>query len=377
MLDGENETLLELGRKDSPFPLRVVSQERAGPGPARNLGAKFANGGLIVILNDDTRPDPGCLVAHMGAQEELGPCVAVGRVEWDPEREVTPYMEWLAPEGHQFNYARLDPAQPVPWDACWGTNLAIPRALDVGRAVRSASPEPALKDGEWGYRLDADRGVRLRYVPEAVCYHDHRYDGPADYRQRARSAGAASRYVVRRHPELAWALIGRSDGRCCRSFRQSGVARFVAPGAALGPGFPDELRARDPAAPPERTPAIEVSAHPECMRSVCSRARARARARAHARFSGAATAVRDGGRNQLSATVFRGSDQFRGMVISVSFSPASGEGHERNGDDHVQTPPSDRCRSQKVAEAALCRGRRSLSLTQAASRSWLTSLNSG
>ena len=208
VLDGENETLLELGRKNSPFPLRVVSQERAGPGPARNLGAQFANGGLIVILNDDTRPDPGCLAAHMGAQEELGPCVAVGRVEWDPEREVTPYMEWLAPEGHQFNYARLDPERPVPWNACWATNLAIPRQWVFDEPFDPLYPRPAVEDGEWGYRL-ARSGRPLRYVPAAVCYHDHRYEGPADYRQRARAAGAASRYVVRRHPELAWSLIGR------------------------------------------------------------------------------------------------------------------------------------------------------------------------
>jgi hypothetical protein len=47
------------------------------------------------------------------------------------------------------------------------------------------------------------------YLPEAVCLHDHRYDGPADYRARARSAGSTSNEIVRRHPELSWILRWR------------------------------------------------------------------------------------------------------------------------------------------------------------------------
>jgi GT2 family glycosyltransferase len=208
VLDGEDPASRETCSKPRPFPIQVLSQKRAGPGPARNRGAEAARGELVILLNDDTRPHHNCLLAHTAAQSSLGPCVAVGRVEWDPELHCTPYMAWLAPEGHQFNYGRLDPSQPVPWDACWGTNLAIPSAWLKDEPFDPRFPKAALEDGEWGYRLTRS-GRPLRYVPNAVCYHDHRYDGPGDYRQRARTAGAASRYVVRRHPELAWTMIGR------------------------------------------------------------------------------------------------------------------------------------------------------------------------
>ena len=208
VLDGEDPVSREMCEKTRAFPVRVLSQERAGPGPARNLGAGAARGELVVLLNDDTRPDPRCLLEHISAQARLGPCVAIGRVEWDPERPCTPYMAWLAPEGHQFNYRRLDPARPAPWDACWGTNLALPRSWLLEEPFDPGFPHLAVEDGEWGYRLSRS-GRPLRYVPEALCYHDHRYDGPAAYRLRARTAGAASRYVVRRHPRLAWTLIGR------------------------------------------------------------------------------------------------------------------------------------------------------------------------
>ncbi len=206
--DGEEQTSLELCEKPRHFPVRVLSQQPAGPGPARNLGAASARGELVVLLNDDTRPDPGCLLEHASAQARLGPCVAIGRVEWDPDQLPTPYMKWLAPEGHQFNYGRLDPEQQAPWNACWATNLSVPRGWLLQEPFDPDFPVLAVEDGEWGYRLFRS-GRQLRYVPESVCFHDHRYEGPADFRQRARTGGAASRYVVRRHPELTWTLIGR------------------------------------------------------------------------------------------------------------------------------------------------------------------------
>ena len=208
VLDGDDAATREVCAKPRTFTVQTLCQARSGPGPARNLGATSARGGLVVLLNDDTRPHRDCLLAHVRAQSRLGPCVAVGRTEWDPERDCTPYMQWLAPAGHQFNYGRLDPSRAVPWDACWATNLAIPTAWLKKEPFDPAYPWPAVEDGEWGYRL-THSGRPLRYVPGAVCYHDHRYEGPADYRQRARNAGAASRYVVRRHPELAWTLMGR------------------------------------------------------------------------------------------------------------------------------------------------------------------------
>lgn len=208
VLDGEDPESRRVAELKRPFAVRVLSQKRAGPGPARNLGVQAADGELIVFLNDDTRSHPQCLAAHAEVQRKLGPCVVIGRVEWDPEQPVTPYMTWLAPGGHQFNYGRLDSEQPAPWDACWATNLSVPRQWVLDEPFDPAFPVVAIEDGEWGYRL-AVKGHPIRYDPGAVCFHDHRYEGPADYRRRARTAGTASRYVVSRHPELLWTLIGR------------------------------------------------------------------------------------------------------------------------------------------------------------------------
>ena len=208
VLDGDDPPTRAVAREAHRFPLRLLEQPRRGNGPAKNLGARHAAGPYLLFLNDDTRPDPACLIAHARAQERFGPCGLVGRVEWDPEKPITPYMAWLAPNGHQFNFSRLTPHGLVRWDACWGAHIGVPRAWHLEEPFDEAFPYPSLEDSEWGFRLARD-GRPLRYEPDAVCFHDHHYDGPADYRPRARISGAATRYTVRRHPALLWPLILR------------------------------------------------------------------------------------------------------------------------------------------------------------------------
>ncbi len=208
VLDGADPATRAVADEQHRFPLRLFEQLRSGNGPAKNLGARHALAPYLVFLNDDTRPDPGCLLAHLRAQERYGPCVLVGKVDWDPAQETTPYMAWLAPNGHQFNFSRLEPHGPVRWDACWGAHLGVPRDWHLEEPFDEAFPYPSLEDTEWGFRL-AHVGRPIRYEPDALCFHDHRYDGPADYRCRARISGAATRYTVRRHPALLWPLILR------------------------------------------------------------------------------------------------------------------------------------------------------------------------
>jgi GT2 family glycosyltransferase len=208
VFDGPGPKGQDMAWASRPFPVKVLEQPRSGIGPTKNLGARHAAGDYVIFLNDDTRPDPGCLLAHHQAQRRLGPCIVVGHVDWDPQHEITRYMRWLAPAGHQFNFTRLNPEREIRWDACWGAHLGLPRAWLLEEPFDPDFPFPVVEDGEWGYR-QTRRGRPLRYVPEAICLHDHRYVGPAEYRLRTRLAGAATRYTVRRHPTLLWPLLLR------------------------------------------------------------------------------------------------------------------------------------------------------------------------
>jgi GT2 family glycosyltransferase len=208
VLDGDDPESRAVTAGARPFPLRSFVQAHAGAGPARNRAAREARGETLLFLNDDTRPDPGCLAAHAGARERLGPCMTEGLVAWDPELEITEYMRWLAPAGHQYNYARLTPGRPIPWDAVWATNLAVPRRWVLDCPFDTDLLPGCLEDTEWGFRQHR-RGRHAVFVPEAVVLHDHRYAGPAEFRDRARTFGAAARLVVRKHPVLAWRFLLR------------------------------------------------------------------------------------------------------------------------------------------------------------------------
>jgi len=208
VLDGAGSADRAVASAPRGIPVRVLEQPRAGIGPAKNLGAQNAAADYVAFLNDDTRPAPGCLLAHLHVQQNLGPCIVLGHIDWDPQREITPYMRWLAPAGHQFNFSRLRPLRQERWDACWGAHLGLPRRWVLDEPFDPTFPFPSLEDGEWGYR-QARRGRSFRYVPDALCFHDHCYRGPVDYRERARISGAATRYVVRRHPPLLWPLALR------------------------------------------------------------------------------------------------------------------------------------------------------------------------
>lgn len=201
VLDGGDAASAAALERGSAFPLRAVAQPHGGAGPARNRAAQEARGELLLFLNDDTRPLPDCLGVHAAAQRRHGPCLGAGMVEWDPRAETTDYMRWLAPAGHQYNFARLTPGSAVPWDAVWATNLAVPRAWVLDEPFTPGWPG-CLEDSEWAYR-QYRRGRRGVFVHDAVVLHDHHYGGPADYRSRARCFGFAARGMVARHPELA------------------------------------------------------------------------------------------------------------------------------------------------------------------------------
>lgn len=206
VLDGEDAETRRVVEKPWPFPLLVAAQPRRGAAAARNLGCRVASAPVVLFLNDDTRPHPACVRAHWERQVKYGPVGVLGFTDWDPTVPVTAYMQWLAPAGHQFNFSRLSPHRPIPWDACWTTNLSVPRSWALTEPLDEGFPGAAAEDSEWGYRLWR-RGWKILYIPEAVCFHDHLYRGPKDFRFRARTAGAGARLVVQRHPELAWVFV--------------------------------------------------------------------------------------------------------------------------------------------------------------------------
>lgn len=79
VLDGcRDDTLESLEAYSAPYTLRFTEQDHRGPGAARNLGAKLANGERLIFLDDDIEAAPGFVHAHVTAHQGIYHNVVIG-----------------------------------------------------------------------------------------------------------------------------------------------------------------------------------------------------------------------------------------------------------------------------------------------------------
>ncbi|MEM6797516.1 MAG: glycosyltransferase [Acidobacteriota bacterium] len=191
--------------------VHLETQPAAGPAAARNRGVALARAERVLFLGDDTRPAAGAIEAHLEAArrrlEETGrECGVQGRIEWDPEREITELMRFLAPAGPQFYFRGLREDRPIPFTAVLGSNFSAPRAWLEAEPFDERFPHAAVEDTEMAWRWRR-LGWESIFRGSALCFHHHLYDRLEPFLERQRRAGSSARYAVRRHPRLLWPLV--------------------------------------------------------------------------------------------------------------------------------------------------------------------------
>jgi GT2 family glycosyltransferase len=161
--------------------LRWASQPtNRGPAAARNRAIAEAGGRLLLFVDDDIVAAPTLLRTHVDfhAAANDATLAVLGRVDWHPSLEVTPFMRWLDLSGLQFAYdtwLREGPVE-IPAAAFYTANLSMPRSLVVDAGgFDERFPFPAYEDLELATRLTA-RGLHLEYRPAALAYHRRAID---------------------------------------------------------------------------------------------------------------------------------------------------------------------------------------------------------
>lgn len=188
--DGTPEVVSEFS-SGANIPVRYFWLTHRGPAAVRNHGIRTAGGRLLLFGDDDIVPAPDLVAEHLAWHKRYPePAVGVlGLVEWAPEVEPTPFMQWLAKEG-LFDYGRLKAGEEAGFRCFYSGNLSLKtHFLRENGTFDEDFKGPAFEDTELGYRLEK-KGLRLLYSPVAIGYH-HKFVSFADACRRAKAVAAA------------------------------------------------------------------------------------------------------------------------------------------------------------------------------------------
>lgn len=174
--DGTNEYLREV---ETPFRVRPVFQQNAGPAAARNRGVSEAAGEMILFLDDDVVPVTTFIAEHLAAHratrqatdqphpnEEV---VIIGPMLSPADFALTPWIKWMHGRlSEQYQAMAAGEWETSPRQFYTG-NASLSRRLFLDHQGFDVSLLRA-EDVELAFRL-ADNGVKFHFCQRAVGYH--------------------------------------------------------------------------------------------------------------------------------------------------------------------------------------------------------------
>ncbi len=180
--------------------VRVLFQDRAGPGVARNAGVAASDRRLVLLLGDDMVAEPQLVAEHLAAHDrhDSDAVAVLGHVDWHPDVGVNRLQRWMNWSGTQFDYDLIDPSADAGFGRFFSCNVSLPRALYDAAGGFDPSFTYYYEDLDFGWRLE-QAGMRLRYEPSARTLHLHRYDWDAVLR-RFDGIVIGERMMAAKHP---------------------------------------------------------------------------------------------------------------------------------------------------------------------------------
>ncbi len=198
--------------------LTIDAAPHAGQAAVRNRLLPKALGRTLIFLNDDMRPEPGFVKSHLAAHQTHSspeyPAIVVGDSPWLTYDNDRMFDRLIRESSMIFFYDQMYKAKDAAqrdWGFrhAWMLNLSIP--THAVRAVGGLTEFPntyGYEDDELAHRVIQRFGAPVRFCPDAVAWHDHRYN-PVDYLSREYRLGYAALSFAQTSPGCARSLFGR------------------------------------------------------------------------------------------------------------------------------------------------------------------------
>lgn len=209
-IDGSEDGTTDLvGAFAAPYALHGVWQANAGRASACNRGITVSLGRIIVLLDDDMEPLPGCLQAHWRAHQGAQRRAVMGAVPVALNEQSGPTARYIGEKFETHGAKLAQSGYSIGFRDFYSGNLSVRR--DVMVEVGLFDPEFKVygnEDSELALRL-LRAGVELVYDREAAATQHYEKDFAALARDNA-AKGRTAVLCLRKYPETIASLRQRS-----------------------------------------------------------------------------------------------------------------------------------------------------------------------
>ena len=152
----------------------------------RNKGIKCARGEIIVFLDDDVYPDSHFIEAHLNANRNNENIFYCGQIRF--REELTKRSNYYLFRDSQ-HLSEKDNNKYLPFNKIVVMNLSFRKSfIDEVGLVNENFIGYGCEDTEFGYRI-LNRGFRLKYLPNALAYHEEKSSTIKEYGQKLYKTG--------------------------------------------------------------------------------------------------------------------------------------------------------------------------------------------
>lgn len=173
--------------------VRLLRLPHGGAGAARNAGIAAATGELLLFTDADCAPAPDWVTSFVKAFEAEPDLAAAKGVYRTRQKAAIP--RFIQAE-YADRYRRMARAATIDFVDTYAA--AYRRGVLQTETFDPRYPGAIVEDAELAYRL-AERGLYMKFVPEAVVYHQH-VNTLSRYFRRKFKIGFWRVAVYKRHP---------------------------------------------------------------------------------------------------------------------------------------------------------------------------------